>query len=424
MKESEVIIIGGGVIGLFAAYFLNEKKYAVTILDSGLIPGQQASSFGNAGMVVPSHFLPLATRAKLTEGLKSVFSSNTSIGLSLKANKDYFNWLLQFYKSTSPRSIQEKSELLAALSLESRELFLQLQDHLKIPLFLNFSGIQMVCKSSKTLNHEIQLAAEAIKLGMDTEIWNDTEFAQKNPGLDPRIRGAVYYPKDGVLDPFPMQKSLVDLLSSRGVNFVSETKVSRLETENGTIKALYAGDKKFLAKTFVIAAGYQSNNIARMLDLNLPVLPGKGISYQVRKSGHAPAFPTLLQDSHIAITPYENHLRVSSQFKLGNESQKLALTDLLGIHAAIKENFAAWDMPRPKKQFAWTGFRPVSPDGLPLIGFSSIYSNLLVATGHAMIGLSLAPVSGKIVENMISNDQKTQLSVLKLLNPSRFKNRF
>ncbi len=424
MAEKSVLIVGGGVIGLFSALYLNESGHKVTIVDTGEIAGYQACSWGNAGMIVPSHFIPLANKSALRQAIKSKFSSHSPIGLKISLSRDFLNWMYLFQKSAFSKHISAKQSILAKISLESRSLYSTLQEKYDIPMSLSLSGIQMICRTSETFEQEKKAALKAKKYDIPTQVWTKDEFDSQNPLLKANIKGAVFYPLDGILDPYPMQKSLISYLKSKGVEFHGHNKISKFIVEGQKIVSVVSDHNTFSAQKFLLATGDISPRIVQHLGLSIPILPGKGISYQLKSNGPIPSIPSLLQDEHVAITPYQNHVRVATKFNLGDRSENFSNHDLMTVNQSIQKTIRNWDLGLPDQENVWYGFRPVSPDGLPLIGKSQSFSNLTIATGHAMIGISLAPVTGRIISQIINDSKKLDNKDLELLNPGRFGNKF
>lgn len=419
MKREKIVIIGGGLIGLFSAWYLRKEGFEVTLLDAGKIPGQQSCSYGNAGMIVPSHYVPLATRAALRQALTSQFKRHAAIRLKLASSRELLPWLLQFSSIALKNKAQEKMGFLARIGLESRELYQKLEHESGLPVHFHPTGIQMVCRRQQTLEHEARLGTQAAQWNIPAEIWSRDEFLKKNPGLEADIAGAVYYPLDGIIDPFPLQKTLVEELTRSGVSLMQHQQVTGWEVSQNRVAGVRTSEQTISGDYFLIAAGDQSPALLEHLGMRIPVLPGKGISYLGRRTIPAPAFPTLLQDEHIAITPYETHVRVASHFILGDRTPDIRIKDLLQIDASITNTITNWKKGQHHEAKTWAGYRPVSPDGLPLIGESRKYPNLSIASGHAMIGVSLAPFTGSMIAALASG-KKVDQEALRLLAPGRF----
>jgi D-amino-acid dehydrogenase len=423
MQEKSTAIIGGGAIGLFSAYFLNRLGHRVTVVDTGPVPGLSACSSGNAGLIVPSHFIPLASPGVLKEGLKNLLKPSAPFGVSWSFNPELFGWLWQFYKSSLSRSLATRAGLLAELHLLSRDLYLEIQEDQNINMTLSLSGLLMVSEKEKTFQQDIRTAGQSISLGMPAEIWSAQKYSEQNSTLNPRVAGAVYYPWDGSIDPLPMLNHLKHWLKNNGVRFIENAKSVRWRIEGRQIRSIMTPDNEVIASHFLVSAGSQSSGILKELGLSIPLQPAKGYSYLFKNEHKSVSHPTLLQDAHVALTPYANHTRIAGNFLLGNNRSVVPQYRLDDIDSSVRKTYPGWKFPEPASNRSWSGNRPVSPDGLPMIGKSSVYKNLSVSTGHAMMGISLAPASGSIIADWI-NDNGNHSKFESLLCPSRFKNRF
>lgn len=423
MRSKKTLIIGGGVTGLFTAYFLTKKGVEVTVIDDGTVPGFQSCSSGNAGMIVPSHFLPLANPGTLKEGMLGSFTPGSAFGVSWSANPDLLRWLTRFLRNSFSQAVPAKTETLAALHLESRDLFQQVQLADIPDLSLELTGLVMVSSTAESFDKEKRSAGESIRLGIPAEVWSADKFRSMNPDIDARLSGAVFYPLDGKVDPVPMLQTMVDWLKKNGVTIIENTRVTGWKTDGHQIVAAKSGDAEFTADNFLICAGDRSGVIAKLAGCEIPLQPGKGISFDSRNAGPVLSHPTLLQDHHVAITPYEKHTRFAGNFLLGNRNSQVPQERLNRIRQSTQDVFPGLPVDQPFVDKSWAGYRPVSPDGMPIIGKSRKYSNLLTGTGHAMMGISLGPVSGNILSDLVAGIP-VKPAYERYLAPSRFGNSF
>jgi D-amino-acid dehydrogenase len=423
MMDKKTLIIGGGVIGLFTAYFLVKKGIDVTIIDEGPVPGLHSCSSGNAGMIVPSHFLPIANRGTVKDGFRGTLTPGSGFGLSRAAHPGLVRWMAGFIRNSYGREITGRTATLAALHLESRDLFQKVQATDIPDLTLDLSGLVMVSSTRKSFEHGKRSAEESIRLGIPAEVWSPEKFNGVNPELNASLTGAIFYPLDGKVDPFPMLRNLAAWLRSHGAAIMENCRVTGWQTENNQIVAVKSNRREFPADEFVICAGDRSGSIAKLLGCDIPLQPGKGISFDHLNTGPVLSHPTLLQDHHVAITPYEDHTRIAGNFLLGNRDCKVSQERLNRIHQATGQVFPGMMIPQPVAGSSWAGFRPVSPDGMPIIGRSGKYPNLLTGAGHAMLGISLGPVTGSLLSDVIAGTPvRTDYS--RYLAPSRFGNSF
>jgi len=423
MKTKTALIIGGGALGLFTAYYLIKRGIETTVVDKSPIPDPGACSAGNAGMLVPSHFIRLANRSTLKEGIHSLFKPTSPMGIKWSVNPELFGWLWDFYRKSIQSSGNSHMKFLSALHLESRNLYNQIQVEDIPGLTMEMSGLVMASVTEKVFSSDKKTARIAADLGMPVEIWQNGEFTSQNPDLSPGVYGAVFYPLDGKVDPLPMLTELRQYLQSRGVRFLGGTAVTGFISREGRISAVSTTRGDIAADHFVVCTGAVSGKVLSGLGLRIPLQPAKGISYQFSNPGSTISHPTLLQDHHIAITPYETATRIAGNFILGDNTSTISGNRLQRIYQNVRSVFPGWEIPIPDASQAWWGARPVTPDGMPAIGTSAMYPNLSVNTGHAMMGISLAPVSGKIMAGMITGDSPDPLTT-GFLNPGRFGNRF
>ncbi len=423
MRGKKTVIIGGGVTGLFTAYFLVKKGVEVTVIDDGTVPGFHSCSYGNAGMIVPSHFIPLANPGTLKEGVRASFTPGSAFGVHWSANSDMIRWLARFLRNSFSQTIPAKTETLAALHLESRELFQQVQTADIPDLTLDLTGLVMVSSTSKSFDLEKRNAGQSISLGIPAEVWSPDTFRSLNPDIDARLAGAVYYPLDGKVDPVPMLQSLASWLKANGVAIIENCRLTGWKTTDHQIIAANSDVREFIADDFLICAGDRSGLIAKQLGCEIPLQPGKGLSFDSPNSGPILSHPTLLQDHHVAITPYEKHTRFAGNFLLGNRNNSIPQERLDRIRQSTHQVFPGLTVNQPSAETSWAGFRPVSPDGMPIIGRSKKWSNLFAGTGHAMMGISLGPVSGSILSNLVTGIP-VKTAYERFLAPSRFGNSF
>ncbi len=417
------VIIGGGAIGLFAAYFLRKSGHEVTLADKGNVPGLHSCSSGNAGLIVPSHFMPIANRAAVREGLANLFKPAAPFGIKWSFNPELFGWLWSFYLSSRNRNMGDKVQFLADFHLKSRELYRAIQEDEGLNLTLSLSGLHMVSEKAETFRNDVKAAGDAANLGIPAEIWTAEKYRDQNPALDPRIAGAVFYPWDGNIDPLPMLNHIKHWLLDNGVTIMENTPVREWIKGQSGFEGIRLADKLVKADNYLVCAGDQSSEVLQGTGLSVPLQPAKGFSYLVRNAGESLSHPALLQDRHVAITPYKTHTRIAGNFLLGMNRIEDPGPRISRIGSSVSEVFPGWDLPSPKPEQVWSGNRPVSPDGLPLIGISSVFPNLAIATGHAMMGISLAPVTGSLVADWLSG-RDTNRGWRNILLPSRFGNRF
>lgn len=410
----KIHIIGGGIIGLCAAYYLQKAGHEIEIIDKDdLLDG---CSFGNAGMIVPSHFIPLAAPGVITKGLKWLFDSKSPFYIKPRLNFELLQWLWQFYRSCSPENLDRGMPALKDLSLFSKALYQEL--HQQFDFSFEEKGLLMLYKNAKTEAEEIEVAEKANALGIKAKVLSATQVQELENGIKMNVKGAVFYPGDAHLYPNALMEELQKHLLKTGVQFRSNTTVTGFDYQSGQINHLHLSNgEKVPVEQVVIAAGSWSGKVLKNLGIRLLVQDGKGYSLTLNKNGQSPSIPSILTEAKVAMTPMDNYLRIGGTLEISNFNPRVNKKRLEGIVDAVPDYYPELQ-PSADASPIWHGFRPCTPDGLPYIGASKKFDNLVIAAGHAMMGLSLGPATGKLVSEII-NHQKTTVNLEPYI-PERF----
>jgi D-amino-acid dehydrogenase len=416
--RQRVLIVGGGIVGLSSALAAAERGMEVTVIDR-ISPHGDNCSLGNSGMVVPSHFIPLAAPGVISQGLRWLRDPESPFYIQPRVSWDLIQWGLRFYLATHVQQVEAGSQLLRDMNLASRELYLQWQDK-GIDSQLVKRGLLMLCSTQHGLEEEGAIATKARSLGIPASVLTPEETASLDPNVTYSVAGSVYYPKDCHLDPMRLMSSLRSRLESLGVKLLYREHVTGWKKTGGRIAAVCTKDHEFDADEFVLCGGIWSDGLVRELKLRLPMQPGKGYSLTVPDPVELPSVCSILVEAKVAVTPMGQSLRFGGTMQLGELNQAIDPRRVSGIIKNIPRY-----LPRFKPQHfdgiqPWCGLRPVSPDGLPFIGRTHAYSNLTVATGHAMMGISLGPITGQLVSEVLRGEKPSV--DLRHLSPDRFAN--
>jgi D-amino-acid dehydrogenase len=415
--SKSVVIIGGGVIGLCCGYYAAKRGWQVTILERGG-PDHDSCSLGNAGMVVPSHFVPLAAPGMVALGLKWMWNPESPFYIKPRLDRELFDWALKFWRAATKARVQRAAPLIRDLSLGSRAAFVEFAARRDNDFGLVTRGLLMLCKSEEALGHEAKTAAQARELGIPAEILDPAQAAKLDAGARMDVAGAVWFPRDCHLDPGRFSQALTRELTERGARFEWNAEVLEWKTDGGGVKAVRISRGQFGADQFVLAGGAWSPDLARGLGLRLPMQAGKGYSLTLPKPRELPALCAILTEARVAVTPLGQTLRFGGTMEIAGLDETIQPRRVQGIIKAVPRyypNFRAEDFAGVEP---WRGLRPCSPDGLPYLGRARRQPNLVVATGHAMMGLSLGPITGKVVADLIE-DRRPEFD-LTLLDPERY----
>ncbi len=390
----------------------------VVVLERGA-SDHDSCSLGNAGMVVPSHFVPLAAPGMVGYGLRMMLHPESPFFVRPRLTRDLLRWGLLFRSSATASHVARAAPVLAALHLSSRENYEELADRCHNEIGLVKNGLLMLCKEEQTLEHEGDLAEQGRALGVEARILSARQTAELDPNVTMDVAGSVYFPLDCHLNPMILSEMLTRELKSGGADISWNTEVLgwRLSSE-GRIEAVKTTQGERTVDEYVLAAGTWSPSVANGLKLDIPMQAGKGYSITVSKPKQLPNICSLLMEARVAVTPIGESLRFGGTMEITGLDESVNMRRVQGILKSIPRYFPEFAGEDYSDVPVWRGLRPCSPDGLPYIGRSSRHANLSVATGHAMMGVSLAPVTGKIMASILCNE-KPALDI-ELLNVDRF----
>jgi D-amino-acid dehydrogenase len=413
----QVLIIGSGVIGLCSAYYAAQRGFRVTVIDRNPA-AHEGCSYGNAGMIVPSHFVPLAAPGAVALGLKWMRNPESPFWIKPRVDWDLLDWGIKFWRAATAAHVRRAAPVLRDLHLASRDCFAALAASCNNEFGLVQKGLLALCKTQHSLDEEAQTAEEARKLGMPAEVLNASETARLDPGIRMDIAGAVYFPKDCHLTPGKFLAHLRSRAKESGVSIQCETEATDVRREGSRLCALKTNHGEMEADEFVLCAGSWSPFLARQLGIKLPMQAGKGYSLTLQQPPQLPSICSILTEARVAVTPMGNDLRIGGTMEMAGLQEEINPVRVRGIINAVPKYFPEFGPEHFEGIQPWRGLRPVSPDGLPYLGRTKRYHNVLVATGHAMLGLSLGPITGKIVGELLSSE-KSSLDI-QLLNPDRY----
>jgi len=385
-----VAIIGGGVIGLCTAYYLAKRGHRVTVIDRAS-ESELGCSYGNAGMITPSHFVPLAAPGALRLALKWMWNPESPFYMKPRLDALLVAWAWNFFRAATVKHVVGASPLLLDLNLKSRDLFVGLAKEWG-DFEIQEKGILMVCRTEKGMEHERATAKGATELGLPVEVLDAKAIAAMEPGLRMTVAGGIYFPKDAYLAPWQFMAALKKRVPVKWMTSI------RLRPNGRRIESELNADE------YVIAGGAWSTAIARELKLRLPMQSGKGYSLTVQRPRAMPAHAMILSEARVAITPMLGALRFGGTMEITGTSLSINPARVRGIIKAVPAYLPDFSADDFRDVQPWAGLRPVSPDGVPYIGRFSRYDNLSAATGHAMMGLSLGPITGKLMTEVLSGD--------------------
>lgn len=418
--RAHVVVIGGGVIGVCSAYYLARAGARVTLLERGALASE--ASAGNAGTISPGH-PPLNRPGRVRQGLRGMFDPASPLHVPPRWDPELWRWLLEFARSCTHEQLRAATDAMAPLGHRSLALFAAAVAEEGLDCEYQAAGYYDVCASETGL----AVAAEEADLirphGYRPEVLAIEELRRHEPALAPTFAGGVFYPEAATVDPYAFVTGLAEAARRHGVRIVEGAEVVDLELDGGTLGGVRCADGSTLAAdAALLATGPFGLEVARRLGTRLPVQPGKGYHRDVAiaPTGAPPLrIACVLHESSVFCTPFAGRVRLAGTMEFAGVDHELRPERLAQLTRAAGEAFPDLGGRHPVSE--WSGLRPMSADGLPLVGPLAGLEDVWVATGHGMLGLTLGPVTGELVaDGLLGGAPSTHLLAL---TPERFHGR-
>lgn len=411
MSDSKkLVVVGAGVVGLCSAYYAAKRGMDVVVLDRDL-KSEDGCSFGNAGMVVPSHFIPLAAPGMIAKGARWMMNPESPFYVKPRLSFDLMRWGFLFWRHANEEHTERVKELLAEMSLASRALFEELEGEGDFGLVKK--GLLMLCNTQKGLDGEVEVARMANELGIKAEVCDARRVAELDPAITMDVAGGVWFEQDCHLEPARLMGLLRDRLAAMGVEvrygaevdgFIRKGKdVCGVELVDGPMRdgASNGVNEVVGCDDVVLAGGSWTSDLTKVLGTRLPLQAGKGYSLSLENPVEMPELCSIFVEGKVAVTPMGNQLRFAGTMEVGGNDLSVNARRVQGIVKSVKGYYPKFKDEDFEGVKPWAGLRPCSPDGLPFIGNLPSAPNVVVATGHAMMGLSLGPITGQMVADLV-----------------------
>ncbi len=376
------------------------------------------SSTGNAGLIVPSHFIPMAAPGVISKGLKWMFNPESPFYIKPRLDRELLSWLWKFRGACSESHLKKAAPLLLKLHLESKKLYQEIADLPTFEFGLATRGLLMLCNSESGWRELEEMVEKGQRIGLNPRMMTAPEVHKMDESVQTSAKGGAYFSEDAHIDPGKFVSEMSAFLRKNGVEIHTGVEAEEFDVQNGRINAVRTNRGEMCADKFVLAGGAFSAVLARKLRLKLPIQPAKGYSVTLHSPKNMPQTPMILEEAKVAVTPMGDKLRIAGTLEIAGLNHAINPRRVKAIINAIPQYLPTVDLSGIESIEPWAGLRPCSPDGLPFLGRSSRYENLIIAAGHAMIGVSLAPITGKIVADLAVG-QLPEFDI-SLLQPERF----
>lgn len=413
-EKTDVLVIGGGVIGVCSAYFLAQRGCAVTLVERGEICS--GSSYGNSGLIVPSHSVPLAAPGVLSQGLRWLLDPVSPFYIKPRLDLDLVRWLWWFQQASRDEPMRKGIPVLRDLSNASLELYRGLADRGELEFGFRQQGWLQIFRSERLLAKALAEARLLREFGLESTLLDTVRVREMEPNVHPSIIAGIHFPEDAHLIPHRFVHQMADAARRAGAVFRTGTEVLEMKTARTRVTRVVTTRGDLRPEQVVLAAGSWSPQVARTVGLDVPVQPAKGYSVTVRAPANTPRVPLMLAEAKVAATPMGDKLRFGGTLELAGLDLSVNLPRVQAILRAARTHLAG--MKELDLHEIWRGLRPLTPDGLPFIGRTRRWNNLLLATGHSTIGISLGPVTGKLISEIAAGEGVSQ--DLSRLEPERF----
>jgi D-amino-acid dehydrogenase len=396
---SHAVVIGGGVIGVASAYYLSKSGWRVTLLDRGRIGG--GCSHANCGLVCPSHVLPLAAPGAIRGALAALLHRNSPFSIKPRLDPALWSWLFRFARRCNARDMLTAGRACQALLDSSMSLYQRLLQDEAMECEWERRGLLFVygtqaefdrfARTNDLLSEHFQSPARRIAAA---------ELCSFEPALKPDLAGGYYYEHDAQLRPDRLLSEWRRVLEARGVDVIENCDFRGFDVNNGRALRAITSSSDVEADAFVVATGAWTPQLARHLGCRVPIQPGKGYSLTMPRPAVCPRVPLILVEHHVAVTPMQSGYRLGSTMEFAGYDSSIdpRRLDLLrkGAAACLREPYT-----EPIEE-AWYGWRPMTYDSVPIIDRSPRWGNLFIAAGHNMLGLSMAPATGKLIAELVT----------------------
>lgn len=398
-ERKHILIVGGGVIGAACAHYLLKAGCQVTIVEQGEFGG--GCSHGNCGFVCPSHVLPLAAPGAIGRTIKALLARNSALSIKPRLDAALWSWLLRFAMRSNQRDMLSAARAIQALLNSSRRLYDELFAAEPLAAEWETRGLLFVFLTSGAMQHY----AEADRLlrerfGVVSKRYDGDEVARLEPALKPGLAGGWHYVNDAHLRADRLMSSWRQLLAERGAVIHEHCQFRGFVRRGDQAAAADCSIGEIESDQFVVAAGAWTPRLKLDLGCRIPIQPGKGYSITMPRPARAPTTPLIFEEHHVAVTPMQSGYRLGSimEFAGYDDSLRREMLELLTRGAS---HYLLEPMAEPVVE-KWFGWRPMTYDSTPIIGRSPALANVTLAAGHNMLGISMAPATGKLVAELLT----------------------
>ncbi|WP_413580388.1 NAD(P)/FAD-dependent oxidoreductase [Bdellovibrio sp. HCB288] len=412
-KEFDILIVGAGIIGTSVGAELARRGAKVCVIDKGSVG--RGCSYGNAGWMTPCFSMPLPMPGMFLKSMKWLANPNSPLHIKPSLSLDLAAWLFHFMKAMNEKQARRAVEGLVVLSQKSLEEYAKLGQKYPKTRFEQ-KGLLMVSRTKEGVAAAVEELEYVRGVGVTGKQMTGEEIMNFEPAFRPPMLGGVYFDQEAMAEPFQVVQAMAEEIRANGGEIIENCELMDLEIQGGKVTKALTSKGEFKFKEIVVATGSWSKDLAKLLQLRIPILGGKGYALIVPKLEKQPKYPIMFVEKKIAITPRENTLRIAGTLELVDQDFSITERRVNNIKKGASELLYLPE--QLEVQELWAGLRPCTPDGVPLIGYHNKISNLMLAVGHQMLGLQSGAGTGLMVADLI--DKKKTFVDVETFAPNRF----
>jgi D-amino-acid dehydrogenase len=412
--KNDILILGGGIIGLACAYYLLKSGRGVTILEQSTLAS--GSSHGNCGTITPSHAMPLAQPGMVAKAIKWMLTPGAPFRVAPRLDFQLFEWMLQFARRCNWDDYKRITRIKAPLLLRSRDLLGELVRGEALGCEYAESGTLNVYRDAAEFDAAGFLPKLLADCGIVVERIDAARCRALEPALNDSIVGGYRNPGDTRLRPNLYAAELARVVKALGAEIHETTAVTGFRQGGDRIDAVLTDRGEFAAIDIVFALGSWSPRLGRQLDLRIPIQPGKGYSITYTRPARAPRIPMTLKERSVCVSVWESGYRLGSTMEFAGYDTSLNRARIDAIKRGAAEYLIEPEGPAAVEE--WYGWRPMTYDDLPIVGRTSKWRNLMLATGHGMLGVTMSAATGELVSQLFAGGE-TALDAA-AFSPARF----
>jgi D-amino-acid dehydrogenase len=413
-NDSDALILGGGVIGLACALYLLRAGRSVTVLEQG--SAGAACSHGNCGTITPSHAMPLAMPGMIAQALRWMLKADAPFRVAPRLDFALIEWLLQFARRCNWSDFKRVTASKAPLLRFARQAIEQLVLAEKLDCEFETTGTLNVYRDSAAFDKSTWLPQTLRDCGMPVEVLDGAQCRAREPALNDSVIGGYLNAGDAHLRPDRYAAELARVVAEKGGRILESTRITGFRVEGDRVASVATTRGDFAGRDVVFALGAWSPRMARQLGLRIPIQPGKGYSITYTRPSCCPRIPLTLKERAVCVTGWGSGYRLGSTMEFAGYDDSLNRTRI----DALRRGAAEYLIEPEGRQVIeeWFGWRPMTYDDLPILGRAARMQNLVLATGHGMLGVTMSAATGALVADLVCG--RPSLLDLAAFSPSRF----